>query len=160
MRQHKTLFLKGVICIMGLAVLALCIFVLPMMSKGAVVEYPNTAPLQYPFLLGMYVTAIAFFIALYQAFKLLNFIDNNTAFSELSIKALRSIKRCAIVISILYTANLSFFYQVAQAEDAPGVMVIGMVIALAPIVVATFAAVLQKLVQNAMDIQSENDLTV
>ena len=35
-----------------------------------------------------------------------------------------------------------------------------MLLAFAPLVVAVFAATLQKLLQNAMDIKAENDLTV
>lgn len=49
---------------------------------------------------------------------------------------------------------------VADADDAPGVVLIGMAITFAPIAIVVFAAVLQKLLKNAIDIKSENDLTV
>ena len=56
----------------------------------------------------MYVSVIPFFVALYQAFKLLSYIDKNQAFSELSVKALKNIKYCAITISILYVVIMPF----------------------------------------------------
>ena len=63
-------------------------------------------------------------------------------------------------MSILYVAGLPILIQIAEADDAPGAVGFGMLFSAAPIVVAVFAAVLQKLVQNAIDIKSENDLTV
>ena len=101
-----------------------------------------------------------FYFALYQAFKLLSYIDKNKAFSELSVKALKNIKYCAITISILYVVVMPFVYLVAETDDAPGLIVIGMVIIFASMVIAVFAAVLQRLLKEAIDIKSENDLTV
>ena len=63
-------------------------------------------------------------------------------------------------MSILYLASMPILFQIADADDAPGVIGFGMLFAAAPIVVAVFAAVLEKLVRNAIDIKSENDLTV
>jgi hypothetical protein len=108
----------------------------------------------------MYVSVIPFFVALYQAFKLLSYIDKNQAFSELSIKPLKTIKFCAMTISGLYVVILPFVYLVAELDDAPGLIIIGMVPTFASMVIAVFAAVLQRLLQEAIDIKSENDLIV
>jgi hypothetical protein len=79
MKRSSTLFLKFVIVLMGIAALVVCVFILP----GVIGEV--SAEGYDPILLGMYVTAIPFFIVLYQGLKLLNYIDKNTAFSELSV---------------------------------------------------------------------------
>jgi hypothetical protein len=55
---------------------------------------------------------------------------------------------------------MPLFYQMAQSTDAPGLMMIGLIINAAPFVVAVFAAVLQMLVKTAVDIKNENELTV
>jgi capsular polysaccharide biosynthesis protein len=47
-----------------------------------------------------------------------------------------------------------------KLDDAPGAIVIGLVIIFASIVIAVFAAVLEKLLRTAIDIKSENDLTI
>lgn len=161
MKRGSTLFLKIAVFLMGIPVLALCIFLVPKIANEAAEYYPGADKLQYPFLIGMYVTAIFFFVILYQALRLLSYIDKNKAFSELSVKSLKNIKYCAVTISILYVVVIMpFIYRVAQGEDAPGLIIIGMVITLAPTVIAVFAAVLQRLLQEAIDIKSENDLMV
>ena len=154
MKQGSTMFLRGVIFLLVLGVLALCIFVLP---AGII---SDTAGYYRPILLGMYVSAIPFFIALHQTLKLLSYIDKNTAFSPSSVKALKNIKYCAIAISALYTAGMPYIYRAAEWDNAPGAIVIGLVIIFASLVIAVFAAVLEQLLQNAIAIKSENDLTV
>ncbi len=158
--KRETIFLKLAVFLIGAPVLALCIFVLPWIAKDAAESGWELAYFLYGILIVMYVSAIPFFVALYQAFQLLNYIDKNKAFSELSVRALKIIKFCAITISGLYLASMPFFYLIGEIDDAPGVIVIGMVLTFAPMVVAVFAAVLQKLLKNAIDIKSENDLTV
>jgi len=156
--KRETLFLKVVIFLIGIPILGLCIFGLPSVANEAAEHYP--AYLLYPVLIGMYAATVPFFFALYQTLKILSYIDKNKAFSELSIKALKNIKYCAITISILYAGLIPLLAPMAQADDAPGLVALGLVITFASIVVAVFAAVLQKLLKNAIDIKSENDLTV
>lgn len=158
--KRETLFLKFVVVLMGLPVLALCIFLLPGLSEYVVEITPKFSYMKYLFLIGMYATAIVFFFALYQTLRLLSYIDKDKAFSELSVSALKNIKYCAITISSLYVAELPIIYLIADADDAPGVMLIGLVITFAAMAIAVFAAVLQKLLRHAIDIKSENDLTV
>ena len=156
--KRETLFLKVVIFLIGIPILGLCIFGLPSIANEAAEYYP--VYLLYPVLIGMYAAAVPFFFALYQTLKLLSYIDKNKAFSELSVKALKNIKYCAITISILYAGLIPLLFPIAQADDAPGIAALGLVITFASIVIAVFAAVLQKLLKNAIDIKSENDLTV
>jgi len=158
--KRETLFLKMAVFLIGIPVLALCIFWLPWFDNEAAEHYPKLAYLQYPTLIGVYVTAIMFFVALYMALRLLSYIDKNEAFSDLSVRALKNIKYCAIIISGMYVIGMPVFYLMADLDDAPGIIVIGMVIIFASFVIAVFAAVLQKLLKNAIDIKSENDLTV
>ncbi|WP_066050868.1 DUF2975 domain-containing protein [Robertmurraya korlensis] len=158
MKRGSTLFLRMALILLGVPVLALGIFGLTWLPK-----HPFNADFDhilYPILVGMYASVIPFFGALYQAFKLLNFIDKNQAFSELSVKALQTIKFCAIAFSGLYVIILPFVYIVAEIDDAPGLILMGMVPTFASLVIAVFAAVLQRLLQEAIDIKSENDLTV
>ncbi|WP_285767104.1 DUF2975 domain-containing protein [Peribacillus sp. SI8-4] len=160
MNRVSTFFLKIAVILIGLPVLALCIFLVPEIAKFAVELFPNIPYLNVLVFIYMYVTAIPFYVALFQAFKLLSYIDRNKAFSELSVRALKNIKYCALTISILYVLGLPFFYFMAELDDAPGIIVIGLIIIFASTVIAVFAAVLQRLLKNAIDIKSENDLTV
>lgn len=152
------MFLRGVIYLLGIAVLAVCVLVLP---PAILAELREGADFDYgPILLGMYLPAVPFFIALFQGLKLLSYIDKNTAFSHRSVTALKNIKYCGIAISALYAVGMPYILYVAEQDDAPGAVAIALVIIFASIVIATFAALLQTLVKSALEIKSENDLTV
>ncbi|WP_242212873.1 DUF2975 domain-containing protein [Bacillus cereus group sp. BfR-BA-01383] len=160
MKQGSTLFLKTVVILIGIPVLAMCIFLVPKIGNFAAELYPDIAFIKYFVFINLYATAIPFYYALYQAFKLLSYIDKNNAFSELSVSALKHIKYCAMTISVLYVLGMPLFYLIAERDDAPGFIIIGMIMIFASMVIAVFAAVLQRLLQDAIDIKSENDLTV
>jgi hypothetical protein len=160
MQRGSTNFLRLVIFAIGIGVLALCIFALPSLWKGGSEEFPTASRSLLLIMIGLYITVIPFFVVLWQTLKLLKYIDEKKAFSEMSVKALRTIKRCAGIIGMLYVSFVPLLLPIAEADDAPGLVVMGIAIAGAPIAIAVFAAVLQKLLKNAIDIQSENDLTV
>ncbi|MCI2257123.1 DUF2975 domain-containing protein [Domibacillus sp. PGB-M46] len=163
MKRGSTLFLKIAVILMGIPVLALCLFLLPQIANEAneaAERGADVAFVVYGILMVMYVSTVPFYIALYQAFKLLSYIDKNKAFSKLSVRALKNIKNCAIIISGLYVLALPLVYIMAEIDDAPGLVLIGMVPIFASTVIAVFAAVLQRLLQEAIDIKSENDLIV
>lgn len=150
MKGYSTIFLKTAVILIGIPVLALCIFWVP-----GFVNY-----LHFTILMGVYATALTYFFALYQALKLISYIDKNKAFSELSVKALKNIKYCANTISIIYAVLIPFLYPIADADDAPGLVAFPIIIIFGSMVIAVFAAVLQRLLKEAIDIKSENDLTV
>ncbi|WP_299091816.1 DUF2975 domain-containing protein [uncultured Metabacillus sp.] len=160
MKLVSTLFLKIAVILLGLPVLVMCIFLVPELGNVAAKLLPEFAFIKYPVFIVFYASAIPFYFALYQAFKLLRYIDKNEAFSQISVTALKKIKYCAMTISCLHVLVLPLFYLFAEIDDAPGVIFVGLVVPFASMVIAVFAAVLQRLLQEAIDIKSENDLTV
>ncbi|KRQ86163.1 hypothetical protein ABG79_02004 [Caloramator mitchellensis] len=156
--RRETLFLKTVIFLIGIFVLGLCVIGLPIAAIEAARIYPKF--IYIPIFAGLYSSAIPFLFALYQAIKILNYIDKNKAFSDLSVNALKFIKQCAVIISIIYISIMPFLYVIGEKDDAPGIILIGLIIIFASFVVAVFAAVLQKLLEKAIEIKSENDLTI
>ncbi|MFJ5764655.1 DUF2975 domain-containing protein [Lysinibacillus sp. NPDC093210] len=160
MKIATTLFLKIAVMLMAIPVLALCIFLVPELGKLAAKLLPSFSSIKYIVSIIFYASSIPFYFALYQAFQLLRNIDENKAFSELSVKSLKKIKYCAITISSLHVLALPLFYLFAEMDDAPGVIFVGLLVPFASMVIAVFAAVLQRLLQEAIDIKSENDLVV
>ena len=158
MKQSSTIFLKIALFFMGAPVLALGIYGLLYLAN-------NTANADYSYILYsavsiMYLSVIPYFLTLYQAFRLLIYIDQNEAFSNISVIALKKIKYYALVISGLYVIMMPFVFLAADKDDAPGLIIVGMVPIFASLVIAVFAAVLKRLLQQAIDIKSENDYTV
>lgn len=154
MNNSSPLFLRFVIYLIGVAVLVLLLLILPPVIFSEEVGYYR------PVLIAMYFPAIPFFLALYQALKLLGYIDKNKAFSQASVNTLKQIKYCGVAVSALCTISMPYVYYAAERDDAPGVILIGLVIIFTSFVIATAAALFQKLLQNAVDIKAENDLTV
>lgn len=120
-----------------------------------------------PFLAYVYLGSIPFFVGLYQAFKVLGYAGQNKVISQPAVKALRTIKYCAlitagaIVLADIFLVMHARLYPELGATDGPeGAVMLGIVATFASIVVATAAAVFERVLQNAVDIKSENDLTV
>ncbi|MCF7831396.1 MAG: DUF2975 domain-containing protein [Candidatus Pacebacteria bacterium] len=160
MKRGSTIFLRLALVVLGLMVLGLCIIMFVGLAGEGIRNMSYFDRLVSPLVLTIWFTAIPFYIALFQAWKLLNCIDKNIAFSEFSRETLKKIKYCAVTISVLYVASLPQFFILADADDAPGIVVIGLVFVGASFTVAVFVAILERLLQHAIDIKSENDLTV
>ncbi len=161
MKKGSTIFLRLVVVVLGLGGLALCIFAVPSISKGVGAEFPSLAYWRYPILIGLYAAAIPFFLVLSEVFKLLNYIDTNKAFSNLSVTALKRIKFLAITEAVLFAGFMPLAFLVAQIDDAPGlILIFGSIFVGTPIVITVFAALLEKLLRNAIDMKAENDLMV
>ena len=156
MKQHLTVFLQSVIVLIGIVALAIMIR-LPLIEGRA--ENLDLFSIYFdPFILYGYAASVAFFVALYKAFKLLGYIGQNKVFSLNSVRTLRSIKYCAIILSILIvTAGLYIRIFHNKEDDPAGFLAMCIVIIFVSIVVATVAVVFEKILQNGMDIKSENE---
>jgi hypothetical protein len=115
-----------------------------------------------PFLAYVYIGSFAFFVALYQAFRLLGYVGKSEVFSPRSVKAFRTIKYCAMtLVAFLLGAEAYFFIvQRHKSDDIAGGVMMGLLLIFISVVVATAAAVFEKTLQSAVDLKSENDLTV
>ena len=157
MKRGSTIFLQVVIVLLGVGVLALLLWephVEGVNAHATLFEmYFN------PFIAYAYIGSIPFFVALYQAFKLLGYIRRNEIFSQPSVRALRTIKYCALAI-IGFVAVSVIFMISGDRDDRPAGVFMRILITFPSIVIGTAAAVFERILQNAVDIKSENDLTV
>lgn len=152
-KRGSTTFLKVIIFLVGIAVLALCLCMPAMAIKDAKV-HPETAYFLIPFLVCAYGFLIAFSVALYQAYKLLTYIERNNAFSELSLKSLKIIKKCAFtVIFVIFLAfvNFTVLAKVIDSDDGPGPRALCLMGILATSIIAAIVDALQKPLKNAPD---------
>ncbi|KGX92399.1 membrane protein [Pontibacillus halophilus JSM 076056 = DSM 19796] len=150
--------MKLAIVFIGMIILSLCVFWLPWQSNVLAEMYPEYTYLRLPLLTGIYMTTIPFFIALYQGFKLLTSINHHRAFSTRSVNSLRTIKHCALGIGGLYV--IGFVLLITQDAGNPGILLIGLLVMFFSVVIAVFAAILQQLLKSAIDLKSENELTI
>ncbi len=159
MKRGSTVFLQAVILLIGIVALAILIW-FPL-TEGRAADLDLFSIYFDPFILYGYAASIAFFVALYKAFKLLGYIGQNKVFSPDAVATLKSIKYCAITLSVSIVLAGLFIKLFHHKDDDPaGAIAICIVTTFVSIVVATAAAVFEKLLQNAVDMKSENDLTV
>ncbi|WP_342527663.1 DUF2975 domain-containing protein [Chryseomicrobium sp. FSL W7-1435] len=163
MKKGTTFFLKIALLVIALPVAVICFYAMPLLAIEAFsyMNDENTLPfIMLGLVAAALLSAIPYYSALFQAYKLLRLIETNAAFSDASVRALKKIKRSGLWISFLFTLALPLIFMVAQWDDAPGLVLIGMVIVGASVVVAVFAAVLEALLQEAITYKLENELTI
>jgi Protein of unknown function (DUF2975) len=159
MKRISIIFLQVFILLIG--IVALAILIRFPLTEGRAANLDLFSIYFDPFILYGYAASIAFFVALYKTFKLLGYIGQNKVFSSNSVKTLKNIKYCAIVLSILIVLAGLYIRLFHNKEDDPaGFLAICIVTTFVSIVVATAAAIFEKLLQNAIDMKSENDLTI
>lgn len=113
-----------------------------------------------PLIIYIYIASIPFFVGLYQAFKLLSLIEGNKAFSQSAVDTLKKMKFASLGLIIAIAFAVLYVRFFLKGDDPAGPTMLGMITALIFGVIATAATVFQKLLQSAVDLKSENDLTV
>src|ERR1700752_3253426 len=106
MKKGSTLFLKFVICLIAIGALIWLIW-FPQL-EGRAADLDLISIYKDPLIIYGYISSIPFFVALYQAIKLLDNIDGNKIFSQSSVNAVRNIKYCAITISVLIMPGILY----------------------------------------------------
>jgi hypothetical protein len=158
MKQSSSVFLQIVIVLFGLGALALLLWEPHLEGRN---KHATVFEVYFkdPFLAYVYVGSIPFFVALYQGFKVLGYAGKNQIFSQAAVNALRTIKRCAMAV-IGFVVGAIIIILLQESDDHAGGVAMGVFIIFGSIVVATTAATFQRVLQNAVDLKSENDLTV
>lgn len=159
MKRISITFLQAVIVLIG--IVALAILIRFPLTEGRAANLDLFSIYADPLILYGYAASIVFFVALYKAFRLLGYIGQNKVFSSGSVKALKSIKYCAIVLGVLIVAAGIFIRIAHNKDDDPaGFLAMCIMATFVSAVVATAAAIFEKILQNALDMKSENDLTI
>ena len=158
MRKCSTVFLQLVVVLIAIAALALMLWEPHIEGRNA----NSTAFEVYfndPFLAFAYIASTPFFVAIYQAFKVLGYAGENRVFSHEAVKCMRIIKYCAIAIVGFVVVSVFFMPFSASDDDGPQGVVMRIFATIGSFVIAAVAAIFERVLQNAVDIKSENELT-
>jgi len=157
-RRGSAAFLRAVIVLIATGVLAAMIWEPHIEGRNA---HASIYEIYFndPFLAYVYAASIPFFVALYQAFRFLGYIERNEVFSPGSVRALRTIKHSAMAIVGLVAVSV-IFMMFGDRDDRPAGIFMRMLIAFSSMVVAVAAAMFESILQNAQNIKSKNDSTV
>jgi len=158
MKSGATLFLRAVVLLIGIGAVALLLWEPHIEGRNA---HATVFAIYFndPFLAYAYVASIPFFVGLFHAFKVLGFAGRNNEFSLSAVKSVRTIKNCAIAL-FGFVVGAEIFIMSNDSDDRAGGVFIGILIAFASIVVATAMTILERALQRAVEMKSENDLTI
>lgn len=160
-KKMSIVFLRAVVVLLGIGMLAFMLWEPHIEGRNL---HSTTFEIYFndPFLVYAYIASVPFFVGLYQVFKLLGYIGQNSVFSQNSVRALRIIKYCAIVLIFFVLGAEAYFFlvQSRKGEDIAGGVAMGFLTIFISVVIATAATLFEKILQNAVDIKSENDLTI
>lgn len=161
MKKSSTRFLQAVIVLIGLGVLALMLWE-PHLEGRNIHATLFQIYFNDPFLAYAYAGSIPFFVALFQAFKVLGYVGKNEVFTQAAVNALRTIKYCAFMTAAaIVGADIYLVIAARTTDDDPaGAVMLGLITTLASFIIGTAAAVFERVLQNAVDLKAENDLTV
>lgn len=139
MKKTSTVFLQTLIILIGISTLALLLWEPHLEGRNS-----NATAFQIyfndPFLAYAYIGSIPFFIALYQAFKVLGYAKQNTV---ATIKSLRTIQYCAIAI-IAFVAVGEIFIMLNASDDRAGGVFMGILITIISIAIASGAKLVER----------------
>ena len=156
MNKSLIILLKLVIAVIGVTVLAGMV-IFPQ-TEGRATGLDLVSIYTDPFIIYGYIASIPFFVALYQAFKLLGHIKQNEALSPIAIKALGNIKYCALAMIGFLVGALLYIRIVVQGDDPAGPTMLGLIAIIISAVVVIAITVFQKKIQNATDLQPKQEL--
>jgi len=159
MKSISVFFLQAVVVLVGIVALVWLI-VFPRL-EGRAVNLDLFSIYTDPFIIFGYLASIPFFLALFQAVKLLGYVRKNQVFSVNAVRALRVIKYCAIILAAcIVGAGLYILFFHHPDDDPAGFLGMSILSTLVAVVVATAAAIFEKILQKGSDLKSETDLTI
>src|SRR5262245_2581472 len=137
MKRSSTIFLQVIVVLVGIVMLALLLWE---PHVEGVNQHATLWQMYFaPFIAYVYLTFVPFFVALYQAFKVLGYAGRNEVFSPAAVKALRRMKYCAIAM-IGFVAVSFVFLTFGEQEDRPAGIFMRILIGFPAVVVLAAAA--------------------
>lgn len=147
MKKIPIIFLQTVIVLVGIGVFAFMLWEPHIEGRNAHATFFEIY-FKDLFLAYAYTASIAFFTALYQAFKALGYVRQNKTFSQATMKALRTIRHCALILIGFVVAAEAYLCIVRPGDDIAGGVFMGVLIAFASSVVVAAAAMLEGILQD------------
>ena len=149
MKRGTASFLQVIIVFIGIAVAALMLWEPHLEGRNA---HATTFQIYFndPFLAYVYVGSIPFFIAVYRAFKLFGHVKETGSFSQVTVEALRAIKRCALTLIGFVAGAVVFILAFGDGEDRPAGVFMSLLFTVAASVVAITAAKFARNLQNSL----------
>lgn len=157
MRRFSAFFFQTVIGLIGVGALTFMVWEPHLEGRNAHATLFEVY-FKDPFLAYAYVASMPFFMALYEALKVVGYARRAKVISPAAVKSLRTIRYCALA-TVGFVAGGEALIMVGTSDDRSGGVVIGLAVAFGSLVAAAAAAMLEGVVLDALGTQTEKNLT-
>ncbi len=149
MKKSLSVFLQVVIVLIGISALVFMLWEPHLEGRNVGATFSQIY-FNDPFLVYAYTASIAFFMGLYQMFKLIGYAGKNALLSLNSLKALRTIKYCATTILAFVVGAEAYLFISQPGDDIAGGVFMGLLMIVASGLVAIAATRFEKNLKNVL----------
>ncbi len=146
-KQYSIRFLQLALVLLGMGALAFLLWEPHLEGRNA-----NAGLLQIyfadPFLAFAYIGSIPFFAALYHGLKVLGYASKNNAYSDAALKALRTIRFCAMLL-ICFVAVGEIIILLNESDDRAGGVFVGILVTFGSLLIAATASFLEQIIRQS-----------
>lgn len=144
----ETMFLQAVLLLIGIGALAFLLWEPHLEGRNA---HASTFEIYFkdPLLAYAYVASLTFFVALYQAFKLLRLAGSNRILSPEAVGAVRTIKICALAM-IAFVVVGELLLILPTTDETPQAIVMGLALCFGATVTAAAMSLFEHVLQKAL----------
>lgn len=157
MSKAKSIILRGALVVFGLVFVITTFLVTVQLVTAKQLLHPVAIWL---LALAAYSVTVAVIYGLIQINHLLALIEGSQAFTEKTLPLVRRARTAIVFICFASLLVLPAFYQAAQEEDAPGVLLLGGALVLVPFAVLAFTVIVEELFMSAISLQEDVDYTI
>jgi hypothetical protein len=152
--KRYTIFLQAVVVLTGIGALAFLLLEPHLEGRNAHATFFQIYFTDI-FLAYAYIASIPFFAALYQAFNVLGYVRQNKIFSPAALKALKTIRYCAIAVICFIAGSIVFIYPMyGDMDDRPAGVFMRLLVTLPSLIIAASAGMFEQILKDAAEIKS------
>lgn len=148
--MRKYFVLKCVLILISLIILILSIY--------GLVGYFNNGPFNqeyakilYPPFIGLYVSTLLMYLGLFSTYRVIRNIENKQRYSISTYRNLGYIQIYSSVITFIYLGMAPFVFYIADKDDAPGLILINVVLILVFFIISASSLLLGKHVKEVIE---------
>ncbi len=145
--MKKELFIfKFSMLLVWITFLAILLFSFLSISNTSNINSNGMNIVLYLLLLLFYISFVPFTIILFNINKLLNSKNIDKICDKSSIKSIDVMIKYSKIMSVLHFISIPLFYIVGEVDDAPGVIIVSLVLFIFPILLLTISSFFKKVI--------------
>lgn len=148
--MRKYLIIKIIIILISTIILTLSIYGLIVYFNNGPFN-PEYAKILYPPFIGVYVSTLLIYLCLFNIYRVIKNIEKKQGYSLSTYRYIVYIQLFSFQITIIYLFISYFIYKIADMDDAPGLILINILILLVSIIIYAGSLLLSRHVKEVIE---------